>query len=122
MSLPLIHRLQKRRDFQKVYKQGVRQYGSVLRVIALSIAHKENQVPSPTKIGVSISQKVSKKAVIRNRIKRQIKAAIRELLPDIANDWLIVVVVLPEAINCKYEHFLQELKKLLIKIGIINGY
>ena len=78
--------------------------------------------PIPTRIGISIGKKVSKKAVIRNRIKRQIRAALRKLLPYISPGWQIVVVVKPEATECQYEHFLRELKQLLVKAEVINGH
>lgn len=118
----MIHRLKKRRDFQAVYQQGIRRYSRHLILRALLISHVGDKTPSPTKIGISISQKVSKKAVVRNRIKRQIKGVIRELLPELARNWLIVVIVKPEAIECNDEHFLRELKELLIKTGIIYGH
>lgn len=76
----------------------------------------------PTRIGISISQKVSKKAVVRNRIKRQIRAVILELLPLISPGWKVIVGVRPTALECKYEHFLRELKQLLVKVKIINGH
>jgi ribonuclease P protein component len=75
-----------------------------------------------TRLGISISQKVSKKAVVRNRLKRQIRAAFWELLPRMAPGWKVVVVVRPEATECKYEHFLRELEQLFKKAEIINGY
>lgn len=77
---------------------------------------------TPTKIGISIGKKVSKKAVVRNRIKRQIKSAITSNLRTMAPGWKIVIVVRPEAIKCKYEHFLRELEELLKQAKIINGY
>jgi ribonuclease P protein component len=77
---------------------------------------------SATRFGISISQKVSKKAVIRNRIKRQIRSAIRELLPHLSPGWKVVIVVRPSAVECKYEHFLRELKQLLVKAKIVNGH
>ncbi|MEM7592453.1 MAG: ribonuclease P protein component [Cyanobacteria bacterium P01_A01_bin.83] len=77
---------------------------------------------TPTKIGISIGKKVSKKAVVRNRIKRQIKSAITSNLSKMAPGWKIVIVVRPEAIKCKYEHFLRELEELLKQAKIINGY
>ncbi len=76
----------------------------------------------PTKIGISISQKVSKKAVERNRIKRQIKAAIRQLLPQIAPGWLLVIIVCPSAIQCDYGQFLRELEQMLRKTEVIDGH
>jgi ribonuclease P protein component len=122
VALPSVHRLNKRRDFKAVYQHGIRRYGRYLKLVALFIPPDPHQGKSPTRIGISISQKVSKKAVVRNGIKRQIRAAIIELLPYLATDWLIVVVVRSEAIECKYEHFLRELKQLLIKAEIINGH
>jgi ribonuclease P protein component len=76
----------------------------------------------PTRIGISISQKVSKRAVVRNRIKRQLKAILNQLLPKISPGWQLVVVVKPSAAECGYEQFLQELKQLLISAEVINGY
>jgi ribonuclease P protein component len=118
VGLPKAYRLQHWKDFQKVYRQGTR-YGSS-HLTLLAIAQKEQ--PTATRIGISVSQKVSKKAVIRNRIKRQIRAALRELLPDLSPGWKVVVVVRPSALECKYEHFLRELKQLLMKANIIDGY
>jgi len=83
-----------------------------------SVSH----LPIPTQIGISISQKVSKRAVVRNRIKRQLKAIIRALLPQIATGWQLVIVVKPSATQCSYEQFLQELKQLLRRAEIINEH
>lgn len=123
VGLPQANRLKHRSCFQKVYQNGVRYSSShlVLRAIAESISPNQIHLSS-TRIGISISQKVSKKAVIRNRIKRQIRGAILELLPYISLGWKVVIVVRPTAVECKYEHFLRELKQLLVKAEIINGH
>ena len=70
-------------------------------------------VSYPTQIGISISNKVSKRATIRNRIKRQIKSAVMQLLPAIRPGWLIVIIVRPGAIECDYWQFLRELEGML---------
>jgi len=119
VGLPSRHRLRKRSDFQTVYQQGIRRYGRHLIIRALPIAPSVN--PVPTKVGISISRKVSKKAVVRNRLKRQIKSVLRYLFPEISPNWLIVIIVKPEAKECNYEHFLRELRELFIKTGIIYG-
>ena len=123
MGLPKTHRLRNRKDYRAVYEQGIRRYSPHLTSIAFFPAENKDLVAKPaTMFGISISKKVSKKAVVRNRIKRQIKAAIRTNLPRIAPGWKIVIVVKPKAIECKYEHFLRELEKLLKQTKIINGY
>ena len=126
MGLPKENRLRDWRDFRVVYSQGIRQQSPHLILRALLASKLEQPLSKepnePTRIGISISQKVSKKAVVRNRIKRQIRAALSELLPVISPGWKIVIVVRSPAVKCKYEHFLQELKQLLEKARIINGY
>ncbi len=123
MGLPKANRLRERRDFKAVYQHGISRKSPHLTLRALLISNSGEQIEQPpTQIGISISKKTSKKAVIRNRIKRQIRSAFRELLPYMEGGWKIVVVVRPRAIECKYEHFLRELKELLQKSKLINGY
>lgn len=117
MGLPRVNRLKSWREFQAVYQHGIRHSSPHLNL--RSLLEEESQ--NVTRFGISISKKVSKKAVSRNRIKRQIRSAIREMLPMIAPGWKIVVGVKPGATECKYEHFLRELKELLVKAKIING-
>ena len=121
MGLPKAHRLRKRKDYRAVYEGGIRRYSPHLTLIALKV-EKSAVFTHPTTFGISISKKVSKKAVARNRIKRQIKGVIRSNFQAIAPGWKIVIVVKPKAIECKYEHFLRELEELFKKAKIINGY
>lgn len=120
MGLPQVHRLKHRQDFQAVYGKGRRYHGSHLTLISLEDSGPDK--PLPSRFGISISKKVSKKAVVRNRLKRQIRAVIRQLLPEIATGWRGIIIIRPGAIECNYEHFLRELKQLLVKANIIHGH
>lgn len=132
MALPKRHRLRRRQDFSTVYRLGLRRSTTHLTLRALRFLPKSSKLEpdngstkvenQPTRLGVSISQKVSKRAVVRNRIKRQIHAAFRQILPHIDSGWRLVVVVQPEAAQCDYEQFLRELKQLLKSAEVINGY
>ncbi|PSB06618.1 ribonuclease P protein component [Pleurocapsa sp. CCALA 161] len=123
MGLPKSHRLRDRGDYRAVYAQGIRRYSPHLTLFALAYRETKSTDSTPaSSFGISISKKVSKKAVVRNRIKRQIKGVIRSHLQEIKAGWQIVIVVRPKAIECKYEHFLRELEELLKQAKIINGY
>lgn len=125
MGLPQTHRLKRRQDFQKAYQQGGRYSSHHLIIRTLFEANEENPTQlNLTRFGISISQKVSKKAVIRNRIKRLIRQAVRELLPQVSAGWKVVIIVRAGSGSheCKGEHFLRELKQLLIKAEIIHGH
>ncbi len=136
MGLPKQNRLRHRKDFSAVYQRGTRlktKYFSlrVLREspgnplnVPLSMPTAVMQSPSedsPTRIGISISLKVDKRSVVRNRIRRQIQAAFRYLLPLIAKNLDVLVVVHPPAIQCSYLQFLQELEQLLADFEVLNG-
>ncbi|WP_204104180.1 MULTISPECIES: ribonuclease P protein component [Spirulina sp. CCY15215] len=130
MGLPQANRLKHWRDFQEVYQRGKRYSGSYLTLRSLSVMPKSETgateaeitlIPS-TRIGISIGKKVSKKAVVRNRIKRQIRAAIREILPQMSGGWKLAIGVKSTATKCEYEHFLRELKQLLTRAEVLHGY
>jgi len=123
VSLPKANRLRHYKAFKTVYQKGGRCSGKylILRLLQEAApAEGENALPLP-QVGISISQKVSKKAVVRNRIKRQIRGAFRELLPQLPRGWKLVVIVKPQAQGCKYEDFLRELRQLLIKSEVLHG-
>ena len=70
--------------------------------------------------GISISKKVSKRAVVRNRIKRQLQAIIYDWLSLISPGWQIVIVVRPSAVECEFTDFLRELEYLLKKLNVLS--
>ncbi|MEQ8999584.1 MAG: ribonuclease P protein component [Coleofasciculus sp. B1-GNL1-01] len=127
--LPQANRLKHWRDFKAVYQKGIRRYGRHLTVRGLQlprVCSDNSQVNPPdlppTRIGISVSQKVSKKAVVRNRLKRRIRAALRQLLPRLTPGWHVIVGVRPNALECEYAQFLQELEQLLVDAEVINGH
>lgn len=139
MALPKVHRLRHRKDFTAVYQAGLRRNSAHLTLRALrnplssrdrsgnpSEAIQQDAIAppvpiNPVRVGISISQKVSKRATIRNRIKRQIRAIIQQFLPHISTDWQLVIIVRPGATECDYQQFLQELKQLLMNAGVMHG-
>jgi ribonuclease P protein component len=137
VALSKVNRLSSREDFRAVFRSGIRRYSDRMTLRALRLKDTATPVAEdkpatsaknktdclPTRIGISISTKVSKKAVVRNRIKRQLRAAFRHLLPRISPGWLLVVVVQPSAARqeCVTQQFLQELEQLLVAAEVLNG-
>ncbi|QSJ16241.1 ribonuclease P protein component [Nostoc sp. UHCC 0702] len=139
MALPKANRLKSRKDFQAVFTEGIRRHSSHFTLRALrprcstepSLDTVINTQPptdsgklASTRIGVSISTKVSKRAVVRNRIKRQITAILHNFLPKLSPGWRLVVVVKPTAAEskCVSQQFLQELEQLLAQAEVFNGH
>ncbi len=82
----------------------------------LKTAKSENGV----KFGIIVGKKVDKRAVVRNRIKRQLNEAISKCIPWVipGNDFLIIVK--KEALQKETEKLTTELKKVLSKEGYLN--
>ena len=119
--LPTLSRLRRSRDFARVYQRGRRFSSNSLGVRTYRRPGTQT-APPPARIGISISQKVSKRAVVRNRLKRQLRAVCRQLLPQLQPGWDLVIVVRPAALECDYHQFLQQLKQLLTAAGILHGH
>lgn len=133
MALPKANRLKSRKDFQAVFRDGIRRHGSYITLRALrplrpkppsTEAATQTVQTTPSQIGISISTKVSKRAVVRNRIKRQIAAFLYQLLPKLSPGWRLVVVVKPTVmeLECGSKQFLQELEQLLTQAEVFSGH
>ena len=127
MALPKAYRLKSRQDFQAVFREGIRRHSShfTLRALKppLSTEPSLDTAPPVTKIGIAISTKVSKRAVVRNKIKRQMTAALHQLLPELVPGWRLVLIVKPTTTEseCETQKFLQELEQLLAQTEVLNG-
>lgn len=127
MALPKVYRLRRRQDFAAVYRNGQQSGTKHFVVRALRVIEQRGDstgaaVLPETRLGISVSQKVSKRAVVRNRIKRQMRAAFYQLIPQVNRGWWLVVGIRPAAIECQYGQFLRELEQILIKLEVINGH
>jgi len=69
--------------------------------------------PSPTvKVIISVSKKISKKAVVRNRIHRRVRPIVRELISNLKPATYFIVAK-PGAERIKGEELKNELRLLL---------
>lgn len=79
--LPAQFRLRERKDFTRVLRSG-KSLSLPLCVVRWSPSHLQNP-----RFGFIVSNKISKKAVIRNKIKRRLREAVRarvqEFLPGV---------------------------------------
>ncbi|KPJ84859.1 hypothetical protein AMJ57_05230 [Parcubacteria bacterium SG8_24] len=75
------HRLTAKKDFARLFSKG-RSFGS--KALGMKAGRNGLEV---TRVGFVVSAKVSKKAVVRNRIKRRMRQAMRELLPEVASGY-----------------------------------
>ena len=110
--LPKKNRLKKNKDFDRVFKKGKKFYGKNLSLILLKSDLKN------TRVGLIVSKKVSKKACLRNKIKRRIYSLIRDKLPKIKNQFDIVIITKPEIKEKKFFEIAEIIDEIFKKAKI----
>jgi ribonuclease P protein component len=112
--LPKINRLKKNNDFQKVFKSG---RGFSEDFLFLKFLDNGLKI---SRFGFIISNKITKKATLRNKIKRKLRELVRQKLPKIKKglDVVIVVRALPDTEN--FKKIEKVMDRLFSKAGLIS--
>lgn len=107
-------RLVKEKDFQKTFKRGKSFYAKFfgVRAVANNLAHN--------RYGIVISTKVSKKAVERNKLKRQIRAMLKGFDKSLNSGYDLIIMVLPAALNQEFKALNAELEKILLQLRLFK--
>ncbi len=87
--LPRISRLKKNLDIERVFKKGKK-----VREGFLVLAVSQNDL-AETRFGFVVSQKVSKRAVQRNQLKRRLRESIRPRVSEIKKGLDIILLATP---------------------------
>tara|TARA_B100000945_G_scaffold317988_1_gene321892 strand:+ start:1775 stop:2164 length:390 start_codon:yes stop_codon:yes gene_type:complete len=128
MALPKNMRLKGHRTFNYIHKNSKRYYGRLmdLKVVKskpeILISHNNFSNLSNLKLAIAISKKVSKKSVVRNRIRRKLH---ENFLKTFKKDkyhipyWLLVNLKSGDFLNYDSE-LLKEFHFLISKSGLLN--
>ncbi|MDO8658142.1 MAG: ribonuclease P protein component [Candidatus Levybacteria bacterium] len=109
MALNKKNRLKKKRDFDDVFKKGRASKGRFL-----FIKYLKNELNLP-RFGFVVSAKVARKAVERNKLRRILSEAVRDIIDDLGSyDIAVFVTGKITAMSKKdiVEDFLAVLKKI----------
>lgn len=106
-------RLRKQKDFENVFSKGVYFSGSFLALKAV----KNNM--SVSRFGFIVSNKISKKAVKRNRIKRLLRESVRLSQKNIKSGFDLMFISKSGIADKKFEEVNLSVEKLLKKSGLL---
>jgi ribonuclease P protein component len=106
-------RLTRSTDFKRVRHDGKSTAHPLVVLIAT-----ENQL-STTRVGVAAGKSVGN-AVKRNRAKRLIRAAARELYPQVASGWDIVLIARAPIIQVRMPQVRTALQQLLLRANLLD--
>ena len=128
MALPKSMRLNGHRTFKYIHKNSKKFYGNLMdfRIAKTNPcvlrSHKINHGFSNFKIAITVSKKVSKKSVIRNRIRRLLQETfLKEFNKNYNHVPYWVLVNLKSGNFCNNENeLLKEFQFLIIKSGLFK--
>ena len=128
MALPKNMRLKGHRTFNYIHKNSIKFNGKLMTFkLAKSnpeilSSHKIKNTSNNFRIAIAISKKVSKKAVVRNKIRRILQEWLLTNIKKINNHkpyWLLVNLKIGDFYNDKNE-LLEEFQNLMFKSRLIK--
>lgn len=105
------NRICKNKEFDRVFT-GQSFYARVLGI------KSTNNNLAESRMGVLVGLKVSKKAVIRNKLKRQIRSIISQELPLIQSGKDLVLITLPPIIEVNFKDIKEAIQSGLKKLNL----
>lgn len=125
------NRLAKVRDFNLLIKHGRWVNGQFLDLRVLELAKIQDYFPKKEdvdnfkkqlRLAIAVGLKIEKSAVKRNRVKRQIREALRLLIKggQVKSGYYILIVAKKDVLKEEYADISQEIKLLLAKAKLLN--
>ncbi len=107
------NRLRGKKDFEEVFKTG-----DTYRSAFLTLRVLKNS-SGPVRFGFVVSTKVSKSAVVRNKIKRRLSESVRSLLLKKKTGADVAVIALPSAEKKGFSEINEAVESLFKKARLI---
>ena len=128
MALPANMRLKGHRTFNYIHKNSTKYHGELMTFkVAKSnpeilLSHKPRNSSNNLRVAITISKKVSKKAVNRNKLRRILQEWLLKNIQKINNHkpyWLLVNLNFGDFCNDK-DQLLEEFQNLMFKSRLIK--
>jgi len=113
-TFPRSERILHSAEFERVFGQGEK------LVCGAFVCYVDRQTGQGRKLGCVVSRRVGN-AVVRNRVKRNIREVYRLHRPDLAVDVHLVVVARQAAARMRYGECAEALCRLLRKGDVLRG-
>lgn len=115
MGIARANRLRQDKGIEMVFQKGIYQKSSFL---ALKYLKRQEGMP---RIAISVGKRVSKKAVLRNKVRRRLREAVRPLLTELGRPYDIVIIASPEITTRSYQEIKSCVEELFLRAGLLTN-
>lgn len=113
--LPQGERLRNREDFALLREQGTRYSQRSLSLIVLKESSDRRLA------GYIVSKRISKKATIRNLVKRRIRACLEKQFESVLPGCLLLFIARPQAATTEFQELDRQVQSLLSKAQVLQS-
>lgn len=123
--IPRAYRLKHMKDFDILFKEGRFVRGEFVNAKVWKIDptkyERRNYSTDDLKIGFVVSKKVNKRAVVRNKIKRRMREAMRLILKEneLETGYHVSFMAAPEAEGATFEQIMEDVMSVLKKARVL---
>jgi len=111
--LPKKYRLKKRKEIEKVFKEGK---SKKLNLVFIKFLKNNLEYP---RFCFIVSKKISNKATKRNKVKRLLREVVRkEILPILKNNYDYLIIARPSILNKNYWQIKEDLEVGIKKLKL----
>ncbi len=124
--LPGIHRLTRTKDYDVLYQEGRFVSGQLINLSVWRVVPEKyprrGYGRDDLKIGVVVGAKVSRRAVERNRLKRQMREVLLLLLKEkqLPKGFYLAFIAKPGMVGQTYPDIENDMMKLLRRAGLLS--
>ena len=108
------NRIKKNKEIENVFKNS-KNFKEGFLIVRVCLTGEQN-----SRFGFVVSKKVSKKATVRNQVKRRLRQAIRKKQEDIKSGLDIIITALPGAEKESFKQVGLTLNKIFLKAKILK--
>jgi ribonuclease P protein component len=115
-GFPKTARLLKHADFEKVYKTGKRHFSGNMTVFFLRRTRASAGAEGAARVGFTVSRALGP-AVVRNRIRRRVREAVRQHLFRLTAPVDVVINPKKTVLSAAFTQLADEVERAFVKIG-----
>ena len=108
------NRLKKRKEFAYLYNNGTAKHTANLTLVYLPTKNRL------LKIGFSVAKKIGK-AYMRNLVKRRLRAIVRDIVPNLPNNYNMVLIAKSGIETLTFDELKRQTYKVFNMTGLVNN-